>query len=176
MNPARVVVDETRRSFAYLCLHGVATDAVLVNRVLPDAAATGYFARWAEREREELATIERAFPVPVLKAPLHATERIGATALRALGKELYGDRDPCARFVEGRPLRLDKRDGQTRLFLDLPTVDPGEVDVLVRGDELWIGVRDFERRIALPASLAGLPIASAEHADGVLEVGFGKAP
>jgi hypothetical protein len=50
VNPARVVVDETRRSFAYLSLYGVATDAVLVNRVLPGAA--GLVSRkWAARER-----------------------------------------------------------------------------------------------------------------------------
>jgi len=55
VNPARVVVDETRRSFAYLSLYGVATDAVLVNRVLPQEATGGYFARWAEREKQELA-------------------------------------------------------------------------------------------------------------------------
>ena len=41
VNPARVVVDETRRSFAYLCLYGVATDAVIVNRLLPPEAAGG---------------------------------------------------------------------------------------------------------------------------------------
>jgi len=49
VNPARVVVQETRRSFAYLSLYGVATDAVIVNRRLPAHAAEGYFARWAER-------------------------------------------------------------------------------------------------------------------------------
>ena len=82
LNPARVVVDETRRSFAYLCLYGVATDAVIVNRLLPPEAGRGYFARWAEREREELADIERSFPVPILRAPLHPQE-LRAPAARA---------------------------------------------------------------------------------------------
>ena len=39
VNPARVVVEETRRSFAYLSLYGVATDAIVVNRQLPARAA-----------------------------------------------------------------------------------------------------------------------------------------
>jgi arsenite-transporting ATPase len=172
VNPARVVVDETRRSFAYLCLYGVATDAVLVNRLLPAEAARGYFARWAEREREELADIERSFPVPLLRAPLHPGELVGVEALSALGRELYGDRDPAACYVERRPLRLDKRAGRTVLALDLPTVRREEVDVLVRGDALFVSVCDLERRVALPASLAGLPIACAELVGGVLEVEF----
>jgi arsenite-transporting ATPase len=172
LNPARVVVDETRRSFAYLSLYGVGTDAVLVNRVLPAEASGGYFARWAAREREELDDIERSFPVPLLQVPLLPHEPIGPKALRDLGRALYGERDPGERFVEGRPLRLEKRGEQRVLLLELPTAKHEEVDVEVRGDELWIGVRDFERRIALPASLTGLPVASARLADGVLEVRF----
>lgn len=172
VNPARVVVAETRRSFAYLSLYGVMTDAVLVNRLLPPEAAHGYFARWAEREREALADIERSFPVPLLRAPLHRGELIGVEALRTLGRELYGERDPSACYVSRRPLRLEKRDGRTVLELDLPTVGREEVDVLVRGDELWVAVRDFERRISLPASLVGLGVASAELVEGVLEVEF----
>ena len=175
LNPARVVVDETRRSFAYLCLHGIATDAVLINRVLPPAASQGYFTRWAAREREELADIERSFPVPQLRASLHPRELIGVEALRELGRELYGARDPAERFVERRPFRLEKRGSRTLLSIDLPTVDRGDVDVVVRGDELFVGVRDCERRIALPASIAGLAIESAELVEGVLEVEFAPA-
>jgi arsenite-transporting ATPase len=176
LNPARVVVDETRRSFAYLCLYGVATDAVIVNRILPLEAGQGYFARWAERERAELADIERSFPVPLLRAPLHSSELRGEAALRELARELYGERDPAELFVRRRPLRLAKRGGRTVLALDLPTARPDEVDVWVRGDELWIGVRDFERRIALPASVAGLAVAQTQLREGVLEVSFEAQP
>jgi len=175
MNPARVVVDETRRSFAYLCLHGVATDAVLVNRVLPAEAANGYFARWAERERAELADIEQSFPVPILQAPLHQREPLGVDALRALAREVYGDRDPAERLSRRRPIRLEKRDGRTLLAIDLPTVRSDEIDVSVHGDELRVGVRDVERRIALPDSVAGSAVASAQWAAGVLEIAFEPA-
>jgi arsenite-transporting ATPase len=170
VNPARVVVDETRRSFAYLCLYGVATDAVLVNRVLPAEAAGGYFAHWAERERAELAEIEASFPVPRYTAPLHPHEPIGVEALRALGRETYGDRDPAELFVRRRPLRLERLGGNTLLSIDLPTVRGEEIDVSVLGDELHVGVRDVRRRIALPTSLAGLTVASAKLLEGVLEI------
>lgn len=172
VNPARVVVDETRRSFAYLCLHGVATDALLVNRVLPCAASGGYLARWADREREQLADIERSFPVPILQAHLQPRELLGARALRALAREMYGDRDPAERFCDRRPIRLDKREGRTVLAIDLPTARREDIDVSMRGDELHVGVGNFERRIALPASVAGSAVASAQLAAGVLEIAF----
>ena len=176
VNPARVVVDETRRTFAYLCLYGVSTDAVIANRLLPADAAQGWFAGWARRERAELADIERSFPVPLLRASLHATELRGVAALDALSREIYAERDPAELFVSRRPLRFVRRGARTVLALDLPTVRPDEVDVWVRGDELWIGVRDFERRIALPASLAGLAVAGTKLDGGVLEVAFEAAP
>jgi arsenite-transporting ATPase len=176
VNPARVIVDETRRSFAYLNLYGVATDAVLVNRVLPAEAATGYFARWASRERDELRDIERSFPVPLLQAPLRSREPIGVDALSEMARETYGERDPAARFTHARPIRLEKRDGHTRLAIDLPNAEPGDIDVAVHGDELLVGVRDAHRRISLPASVAGADIQSARLEAGVLEIVFEPGP
>ena len=84
VNPAAVVVRETRRSFAYLSLYGIATDAVLVNRVMPKEASGGYFSRWAERERAELAAIHESFPVAVHEVSLQPREVIGPAALAEL--------------------------------------------------------------------------------------------
>jgi arsenite/tail-anchored protein-transporting ATPase len=175
VNPARVVVDETRRSFAYLCLYGVATDAVIVNRVLPQVAAGGYFAHWAQRERAELADIEKSFPLPQLFAPLQPSEVRGATALAALGREVYRERDPADLFVRRRPVRLSRRGGSALIEIDLPSACADEVDVWLRGDDLFVSVRDFERRFTLPASIGGLPIADTRWRDGVLQVRFAPA-
>src|SRR5262249_22603855 len=172
INPARVVIDETRRSFAYLCLYGVATDAVLVNRLLPETAARGYFARWVERERAELADIAKSFPVPQLFAPPHPSEVRGESALAALGREVYREREPAELFVRRRAVRLGKRDGGAVREVDLPSARADEVDVWLRGDDLFVSVRDFERRFSLPGSVGGLPIAETRWRDGVLEVRF----
>jgi arsenite-transporting ATPase len=173
VNPARVVVDETRRSFAYLSLYGVATDAVLVNRVLPEAATGGYFARWAERERRELSEIASSFPVPLFQAPLLPSEPIGIGPLRELARRMYGERDPAALFAQGRPIRLAKRDARTCLEIDLPSASRDEIDVTAHGDELLVRVRDAQRLIALPASVAGRSVAAVRLARGVLAIEFG---
>jgi len=172
VNPARVVVEETRRSFAYLSLYGVATDAVLINRVLPENAAGGYFTKWAERERTELSEIEQSFPVPRFSAALQPNEPIGVPALRSLARELYGERDPADLFSRSRPIRLEKREGRTVLEVDLPNASAGEVDVAAHGSELLIRMRDFQRRISLPTSLVGLPLAGVTLEKGVLEIVF----
>lgn len=172
VNPARVVVDETRRSFAYLSLYGVATDAVLVNRVLPAQAASGYFSRWAEREREELQEIERSFPVPSFEVPLQRGEPIGPEALAGLARELFGDRDPAAFFSTSRPIRLRKDASTTVLEIDLPNVSGDDVNVVAAGRDLVVRVRDAQRLVSLPDSVSGRDLESVTLRDGVLEVCF----
>ncbi len=170
VNPARVVVDETRRTFAYLSLYGVASDALLVNRVLPEAARWGYFASWAERERRELEAIRESFPLPLLQAGLRAREPIGPELLLGLARELYADRDPAEHLARLPPLRFERCGERTRLRLAVPGMRADELSVIARGAELFVGVRDAQRRIALPASLVGRPVASARLEHGELEI------
>jgi arsenite-transporting ATPase len=172
VNPARVVVEETRRSYAYLSLYGVATDAVLVNRVLPVEATGGYFARWGERQARELEEIASSFPVQLFQAPLYPQEPIGVEALRALAREVFGEGDPAALYTRSRPVRLGKRGDLTLLEIDLPNAIREEIDVTLIGDELLVRVRDAQRRIALPSSMAGRAVDSVRLSDGVLEIGF----
>jgi arsenite-transporting ATPase len=172
VNPARVVVDESRRSFAYLSLYGVATDAVLVNRVLPEGAAGGYFARWAERETHELEEIERSFPVPTFRLSLQRGEPIGLAALEELARELFGDEDPASFFSRSCPIRLRKRDESTVLEIDLPNVSRDDVRVVSAGTDLVVHVRDAQRLISLPDSVSGRRVEGFELVDGVLEVSF----
>jgi arsenite-transporting ATPase len=172
VNPARVVVDETRRSFAYLSLYGVATDALLVNRVLPPDARSGYFSRWAEREREELHQIDRSFPVPRFEFPLQRTEPIGVEALMGLARAVFGDQDPAGFFSKSRPIRLRKEAGSTILEIDLPNVSNEEVEVVAAGRDLVVRVRDAQRLISLPDSVVGRPLEEVRLLDGVLAVSF----
>jgi arsenite-transporting ATPase len=173
-NAARVVVDETRRSFAYLCLYGVATDAVLVNRLLPDVARDGFFAKWVAREQEEMQTLGASFGVPLLRAQLRATEPIGVDALRSLAHEVYGESDPAAFLHRGRPLRWRRVGAETLLEIDLPNVSKEEIEVTVHGEDLHLRVRDARRVIALPASLVGRRLDRVNLRNDLLELRFSR--
>jgi len=172
VNPSRIVVSETRRTFAYLNLHGVATDAVLINRVLPDIASGGYFARWAEREAASLEEIATSFPVPRFAASLHPREIIGVTEIAKFASELYGERDPAERMIHVRPIRMRKAGAETVVEIDLQGIDKQDIDLVSTGSELLLRVRDVSRRIALPASLVGREVAFSRFSHGVLAVHF----
>lgn len=171
-SPARVVVEESRRAFAYLALHGIATDAVLVNRVLPETLGEGYFRRWIEHERDALDEIERGFPVPVRRVGLRAGEVLGVEALGALARELFGEEDPAARLSKGRPMRIRRGDARTRIEIDLPGIAPAEVSVMLKGRELHLKARDQARAIRLPDTLVGRPIERVRVRDDRLEIVF----
>jgi arsenite-transporting ATPase len=157
-----------------LCLYGVATDAVLVNRLLPAVARDGFFAKWIAREQEEMQTLGASFGVPLLCAQLRAAEPIGVDALRSLAREVYGETDPAAILHRGRPLRWRRVGTATLLEIDLPNVSKEEIEVSVHGEDLHLRVRDARRVIALPASLVGRQLDRANLRNNLLELRFSK--
>ena len=93
-------------------------------------------------------------------------------ALRELAAEVYGERDPAALFTRARPIRLHKRRGRAVLEIDLPHASKEELEIALHGERLRVRVRDAERLITLPGSVAGRAVASARLHGGVLEVVF----
>jgi arsenite-transporting ATPase len=99
---------------------------------------------------------------------------MGVDALRELAQSVFGELDPARVLTRARPIRLEKDGEHTRMCIDLPGAEAADVEVVGRGDELLVRVRDAQRRIALPASVAGRPIDSLRLADGVLSIAFGR--
>jgi arsenite/tail-anchored protein-transporting ATPase len=173
MTPDRMVVGEAMRTFTYLSLYGYLTDAVVVNRVFPDALADGYFGAWRDAQREQLARVESAFaPVPVLRAPYFDREVLGAERLDDLAGTLFADRDAAALLHARLAQHLRVDDGRAELRLELPFARKGEVALKRVGDELVVRVGAEKRTIMLPGALSALKATSARLADGALVVGF----
>ncbi|MGX6449141.1 ArsA family ATPase [Patulibacter sp. S7RM1-6] len=166
----RVVVDETRRTFTALGLHGIPTDAVIVNRLFP-ADVGPYFAAWRERQGSLLAEIDDAFaPVPVLRAPHLDAEVVGAAALDRLGAALWTDRDPAARLHDGPGREIDVDGDEVRVRIALPLARREEVALRRVDDELVVEAGGHRRTVLLPAPVAHYRPAGAALRDGHLEV------
>lgn len=173
VNPERVVVAEARRTFTYLSLFGYSVDAVVANRLLPDAISDPWFESWKQRHTEHLATIEEGFaPVPVMRAELAPHELVGIGPLRDFGATLYGDADPAGHFADVTPLRLDRTDEGDVLTIELPFTDKDELGLGRRQDELLVRVGPYRRAILLPDSLRRRKIVDAALRDGELRVVF----
>ncbi len=174
VNPERMVIAEARRTYTYLSLFGYRVDAVVANRLLPDAVQDPWFETWKATHAEHLATIEDGFaPLPILRAELAGAEVVGVDALRRFGADLYRDLDPAAVLHEGEPLSVTKRATGYELALDLPFADRDDLEVGRHGDELLVRVGPYRRALVLPDTLRRRSVSAASLRDGRLRVTFG---
>ncbi|WP_370328206.1 ArsA family ATPase [Euzebya sp.] len=172
-NPERMVVAEARRTYTYLSLFGYHVDAVVVNRLLPDAVTDPWFDTWRTRQAEQLEEIRAGFgDVPLLTAPLFDDEMVGIDRLGELAAAVYVEAKPHELLYVGSPLTFEPTDEGWLLTVALPFVAKGEVDAFHRGDELYVKVGSYTRSILLPAALRRCAITGAGLADGRLRVSF----
>jgi arsenite-transporting ATPase len=179
LNPETMVIKETQRTYTYLHLFGYATDAVILNRMLPREVEGGYFDEMREAQRTNRRLIEETFsPLPILEVPYFPHEVMGLADLRRMGASLYGDRDPAERIYRGRTFALETQpDGKIVLTLALPLVSKDQIDLTQRGEELTIIVGSYRRNLHLPRVLHGREVERAKMEEGRLVLVFGtKGP
>ncbi|QYR21966.1 ArsA family ATPase [Paenibacillus sp. sptzw28] len=175
LNPEKMVISEARRSFTYLNLFGFHTDAIIVNRVLPDEAGEGFMAQWKELHRRYEQEIEDCFsPLPILRVPLMPGEVIGLEALGQIAGEAFRSVQAGGILHSGRTETI-RKDGETyTLELSLPFIRKDEVQLTQLGDELTVHVGPHKRKVHLPRSLMGRPIEGARFNDDTLLIRFGE--
>lgn len=179
VNPERMVIRETQRTYTYLNLYGYATDAILVNRIFPDEIVDPFFDVWKERQTKNIEFIGEAFgSLPVYKAPLFGEEMGGLEMLRKLADELYGDQNPALRLFDGVVHKIEKIDGKNddRWMLRVPIgfAQKEDLDLYRSRDELTLRVGPYRRNIVLPDELQSLEITSAKFEDKYLNIRFEK--
>jgi arsenite-transporting ATPase len=174
-NPEKVVLKETQRAFTYFCLFGLTVDAVIVNRILPQKVRDAFFSSWKDTQERWIQSVEEFFaPVPVWRVPLFEDEVLGAERLKRLGKALYGDQDPSARFFTESPYRFRKVNHNYQLQLKLPFVTGDDIDLHKKMDELIIRVGGLKRYVSLPPRIAHCEPLSARIQNGELIVVLGR--
>ncbi|WP_127593029.1 ArsA family ATPase [Paenibacillus lautus] len=175
LNPEKMVLAEAKRSFTYLNLFGFNTDAVIVNRVLPDEAGEGFFAHWRDIQKKYEEEIVLNFhPLPILKAPMMQKEVIGLPILKELADIVYVDRDPSAMFYHGITETIREEEGEMLLELMIPFIDKEDLNLMQTGDELTVDAGAYKRKVILPRTLMGRQVAGARYAEDRLIIRFGK--
>ncbi len=177
VTPERMVIDEARRAFTELALFELHSDAVVLNRLLPDAAVSeAFFEDWGRLQAERRREVEERFaPLPVLPAPLQDDEVVGLERLRAHGEGLFAEVEPDAVLARLPRMRVVRDGPGYRMELPLPEARADDLDVAKLEDELVIRAGPLRRSLVLPRRLAPLDLASARLAEGRLVVRFSGA-
>jgi arsenite-transporting ATPase len=177
LNLEKMVVKEAKRAFTYLSLFGYVTDAVVVNRLLPDGLQDDLFRKWQAIHQRYAGEVEQSFaPLPILNVPLFDEEVVGERMLLRMAESIYADRDPAGHFFEGTTQRVQKVGGDYVLALKVPFVQRGDVHLARQDGELFVTVGNYRREIALPRVLASRETLGAAIEDGELRVRFGRPP
>jgi len=175
VNPEKMVIKETQRTFTYLNLYGYATDAIICNRIIPDEVTDPYFAQAKERQRENIAFIGEAFgELPMLTAPMFGQEVGGLEALHRLGEMLYHDIDPAQKLFSGKTHEIIEQGDGFKLSVPLPFADKKDLDIYRSRDELTLRVGPYRRNIVLPYTLWDLEIADAKFEQSTLNIQFAR--
>lgn len=184
LTPERVVIAESRRTWTSLSLYGFVVDAVVVNRVFPDAAQEpgsdgrpdAWRSGWNAAQRTGLVEVRESFAgLPVVVSPYLAREPIGPDAL----EELALAQDPDGAYAAGllepvadRGMTVTRMDDGFMLSLPLPLVSASDVGLQRRDDELLVAVGDHRRVLTLPAALQRCEVRGASVREGLLKVRF----
>lgn len=174
LNPEKMVLAESRRSFTYLNLFGFTTDAIIVNRVLPAEATAGYLSQWRSIQAKYDEEIQAAFtPLPILRVPMMQTEVVGLPMLDLIANAAFSEVDPGAILFEGRVEEVAKEEDGFVLYLAVGLAAKDEIHLSQRGDELTVQVGWHKRKVILPRTLMGRPVLGAKFTGQRLRIRFG---
>lgn len=151
LNPERMVIREAQRALTYLQLYGYNVDAVLINRVFPEAARQGGFEAYLDRQSDYLQEIHESFePLPIFQLEHQGQEVFGLELLAQIGQSLYGDAAFESVLYEDTPFEFQEAQGGYLARLKLPFVEDKDFTVNKFGDELVISLGNQRRAIPLP--------------------------
>lgn len=176
VNPEKMVVKESQRSFTYLNLYDYNVDAIIVNRVIPDGVSDPYFKVWKDIQQKYQDMIEESFsPVPIFYAPLFEREVVGTEMLTRMGNAIFGQEEPMSIFYNQRTQQIQKEGDNYLLSIYLPFIDKKELSLSQKGDELIVRAGQVKRTITLPRTLRGQMVKSAKYIEDRLNIVLGVA-
>lgn len=175
VTPEQMTIAEAQRALTDLCLFDLRCDAVVINRLLPDAAiAEPFFNEWGAVQKERVAAIARDFaPLAILKSEMREDEPRGQRELLELGRALFHDCEPDAVLATLARVRFSREGDRYCVKIPLPGATLDALQLSKVDDMLVVRAGALRRSLALPRRMAPLDIHSARLAAGELRVLFG---
>lgn len=173
VNPERMVIREAQRSYTYLTLYDHITDAVVVNRVVPQEAEGRFAEERRSMQAPHLRDIHAMFdPIPILRVNQYSHEVVGLERLRTMGAQMHAANEPAERLIDYKPYEIVEVDGDFEFRIPAPFLEKSDASLVRRGDELVIRMGAARRNIVLPRVLARMTHSGARLEDGQLRVRF----
>jgi arsenite-transporting ATPase len=134
---------------------------------------SGYFHQWMKNQEEALKDIRESFAgVPIFYLELLKHELRTIDRLTDVASTLYGEYNPEDILFKETIFTVE-HEGDTEVFkISLPFFELKDMDLLQKGDELTLIIKNERRSIILPAKLKNKEVQGAKYEDGVLKLSF----
>lgn len=173
--PEKIVIQEAKRNFTCLQLYNYNVDAVIVNRIYPEAAMEGYFSKWIIMQRDGLQEIEESFSeVPRFYMELQNEELRTIPILKKVGKKLFNGRNPEEVLFKQEIFTIKKQTNGAIYQILLSNAEKSELDLQQIGQELVITIKNEHRRFPMPTEFSDMKITSAKFQEGYLNITLEK--
>lgn len=171
--PEKIATQEAKRNFSYLHLYNYNVDAIVVNKVYPKEALDGYFHKWVRSQEETIQDIKVSFKeLPIFYLELQKNEVRTIPSLKKLSKKLYGNTDPSEILFRGT-IFSTATEGENEVFrIVLPFFDLKDMELLQKGEELTLIIKNERRNFILPPKLKRKDIQKAKYENGMLKLIF----
>jgi arsenite-transporting ATPase len=174
VNPEKMVINETKRAYTYLCLYNLTVESLIVNRLLPNDTK-GYFKDKLKEQEHYMEVINDSFnPLRIFTSELFQTELVGIPMLEKLSERLFEEEDPTQVYSTEKPMDIYDDGENAILSLKLPFSMKEEVELYRSEDALLIQVGSYKRSVSLPYALMKREIIKAEFDKGRLLIKFAK--
>ena len=173
LNPDKIAIAESKRTYTYLSLFGFPVDGIFVNKLLPAELENGYFHKWCRLQQDQMKHLRRSFlDTRIISIKYYENEPIGLARLEEMGKEIYGALDPAAVLSRVNTVAFKKQDGKVVLSIILPNLDKASLDIGRKDNDLLISAECYSRVFSLPDTLANTAIEAANYENCRLEIYF----
>ncbi|MCL2032841.1 MAG: ArsA family ATPase [Methanomassiliicoccaceae archaeon] len=174
LNPERMPINETMRSYTYLCLYNKTVECLIVNKVLPPDVDGAFMKKKLGEQEGYMKLIHEVFdPLKILYAYQLRTELRGSENLDEMADMIFGDSDPAEVYARTSPMHFETEDGVDKLYIKMPFTEKDDIE-LFRGNNnsVIIKVGDHKRTVALPMTLSDAEMLGAEFDEEDLIVKF----
>jgi len=164
LNPERMPINETMRSYTYLCLYNKTVECLIVNKVLPPDVDGSFMKKKLEEQEGYMRMIHEAFdPLKILYAQQLQTELRGAESLDIVADMIFGDSDPSELYARTSPMHFETENGIDKLYIKMPFIEKDDIE-LFRGNNnsAIVKVGDQKRAVSLPMTLTDAEMLGAE--------------
>jgi arsenite/tail-anchored protein-transporting ATPase len=174
LNPEKMAIVETRRSYTYLCLYNKTVECLVINKIYPKEAEGPFFKDKLIEQEKHIAEIHQSFdPLKIMSAYMMPTELHGPDMLDNMATMIYGESDPIEVYATESPMHFETKKDIDYLYIKMPFIDESTVELFKTNDNSIIIQTSGQRRtVTLPLTLKSAEMLGAEFRDGSLVVKF----